>query len=140
MSFFKIKNDHSLFMKSKEKEMKLVGKEAGFGDRLRELRKRKGMTSIELGKAVNLSYVTILKYEKNQMRPTWETVDKLAKILDTTNDYLQKGVVPKNSVNDKFEQAYDMCRILLTESVDLDDLSKEMLDFAVKRVKSKAHS
>ncbi|MFS7398537.1 helix-turn-helix domain-containing protein [Carnobacterium maltaromaticum] len=58
------------------------------GERLRELRKKHGLTQTQLGKLINLSHVSISGYENNTRLPDAEILSKLADVLNTTTDYL----------------------------------------------------
>ena len=48
-------------------------------DRLRELRKKKGLTLRDLGSMVGLSYQAIQAYESGRSKPSIKTLEKLAK-------------------------------------------------------------
>lgn len=57
-------------------------------NKLREIRKRKGMTQEALSKAANIHRITIAKYETGRARPTLESAEKLAAALGVTIDEL----------------------------------------------------
>ena len=59
------------------------------GDRIRELRKSKGITQEELAKLLSTTKQTISKYEKGIVTniPS-DRVEAMAKILDTTPEYI----------------------------------------------------
>ncbi|SHK55066.1 helix-turn-helix domain-containing protein [Paramaledivibacter caminithermalis] len=59
-----------------------------FGDRLRELRKEKGLTQAELAKIFSLGESTISFYESNKRTPDYELLKKIADFFDTSIDYL----------------------------------------------------
>lgn len=113
----------------------------GFGNRLRELRKAQKLTAAELGKMVQLSQVSILRYENEQMRPNWDSLEKLSEALNTTIDFLRYGKnVPLLRSRDGVDTAYELSRRLLTSKSDLKDLEKLLLDFVEQRVKEKFKS
>lgn len=58
------------------------------GERIRERRKAKGLTMKELGQKINLAESTIAGYESNYREPSASTLEKIAKVLDTSTDYL----------------------------------------------------
>ncbi len=58
------------------------------GSRLRELRKKKGLTQDELGNRINVTKTSISCYEKGIRIPNMETFLKLIKELETTPNYL----------------------------------------------------
>jgi len=55
---------------------------------IRKLRKQKGYTCESLGKIVGVSKSAIAKYERGDIQPSQDILLKLAKILDTSIDYL----------------------------------------------------
>ena len=59
-----------------------------FGERIKKLRKEKGLTQEELGRKVNVTKVSISGYENGNRTPDTETLQKLADVLDTNTDYL----------------------------------------------------
>ena len=59
-----------------------------FGDRLRELRRERGMQQRELGELYNLSSSAIGSYERNLREPTLELLLQLKNILGCTIDEL----------------------------------------------------
>ncbi len=62
---------------------------APFGERIRELRKKKGMTLDQLAAATDSSKSYIWELEnKDPPRPSAEKIAKIAAALDVTGDYL----------------------------------------------------
>ena len=59
-----------------------------FGQRLKELRKEKGMSQQQLAQYFNTSKVTISAWELNKQEPCIDDIKKLATIFSTTTDYL----------------------------------------------------
>ena len=62
-----------------------------FSDRLRQARKRQGLTQEELGKKSGLSTYTIQRYEYGKLNPKKDTVAKLATALTLGYDYTKSG-------------------------------------------------
>ncbi len=58
------------------------------GDRLKKLREEKGLSQIELARALNISNVMLSRYEKNKRSPDYETLNKLADYYGVSTDYL----------------------------------------------------
>lgn len=52
------------------------------GERIKEARKKAGMTQADLAKKLNISYVNISQLEKNQRNPTLETLQRIAAALN----------------------------------------------------------
>ncbi|MBC8954993.1 helix-turn-helix domain-containing protein [Xenorhabdus sp. PB62.4] len=65
--------------------------ENGFAQRLRELRRQKGLSQSELGKLAELHYTHIGRFERGASRPGCDTLKRLADVLDVTSDYLLEG-------------------------------------------------
>lgn len=63
-------------------------------NRIRELRKNKGMTMKELGNRVGLAESTISQYETGKRQPDNETLLRFAELFDTTVDYILGGLAP----------------------------------------------
>lgn len=64
---------------------------AGFAQRLRTLRKQKGLSQTELGQLADLHYTHIGRFERGASRPSGDTLKRLADALDVTSDYLLEG-------------------------------------------------
>lgn len=60
----------------REKELKALGK------RIREIRKSKGLTQLELAVRVNKDYTSIGRLESGRTNPTYITLLKIAEGLD----------------------------------------------------------
>lgn len=59
-----------------------------YGNRIRELRKRKGWTMKQLGQQLDLAESTISGYENEIRRPDLELLIRLSELFDVTVDYL----------------------------------------------------
>lgn len=62
-----------------------------FADRLKELRKRKGISQGELAELIEVHFTQVSRYERGETKPNAEAMTKLAKALDTTVDFLMNG-------------------------------------------------
>jgi repressor LexA len=58
------------------------------GDRIRELRKNKGLTQTQLGKMIGVQCAAIKKYEYNEVNLPVSKLEKIADIFDVSTDYL----------------------------------------------------
>ena len=58
------------------------------GNRIKELRKEKGLTQKALGMMINVTKVSISCYENETRSPDLETFEALVNALETTPDYL----------------------------------------------------
>lgn len=59
-----------------------------FGDRLRELREKSGMTQQQLAERIWVSKAAISNYELYERNPSPEILIKLAKVFHVSTDYL----------------------------------------------------
>ena len=59
-----------------------------FGKRLKELRLEQGETQQETAKAIGVSSICYLHYEKNQREPSFDILIKIAKHFKISLDYL----------------------------------------------------
>lgn len=84
--------------------------------RLREVRKKKHYTMKQLGEMVGLSESTISLYETGKHEPDHATLVRIARILDTSVDYLL-GVSDTPSANEN--QSTAQSRGLDEELIDL---------------------
>ena len=62
-----------------------------FAGRLKELRKKKGISQGELAERIEVHFTQVSRYERGQTKPNAEAMTKLAKVLDTTVDFLMNG-------------------------------------------------
>ena len=62
-----------------------------FADRLKELRKRKGISQGDLAELIEVHFTQVSRYERGETKPNAEAMTKLAKALDTSVDYLMNG-------------------------------------------------
>ena len=59
-----------------------------FEDRLKELRKSKKLTQVQVSEMIDVQQGTYSRWENGTLEPNLEAVVKLAKLFDTTTDYL----------------------------------------------------
>lgn len=67
------------------------------GNRIKLLRKQKGLKQDELAAAIGVSPSAVSNYEQGTRVPKDETLTALVEILDTTTDYILRGVEPIKS-------------------------------------------
>jgi len=67
-------------------------------NRIREIRKERGLTMKELGVVVGLAESTISQYETGKRQPDNETLLRLAEYFGVTVDYLLGGAAPGPSI------------------------------------------
>lgn len=76
-------------------------------NRLRALRNEKKMTQAELGKAINVSNVSISGYENGIRFPDTETLEKLATFFDVSTDYLLGRSDEKNPASQGYNSEFE---------------------------------
>lgn len=57
-------------------------------EKIKELRKKKGISQAELASKLNVVRSTICQYEKGTREPSYEVLQKLADFFDVSVDYL----------------------------------------------------
>ncbi|MCK5872065.1 MAG: helix-turn-helix transcriptional regulator [Methylococcales bacterium] len=72
------------------------------GERIKELRKNKGLNQSKLAKSVNSSTAMISVIEANKSKPTLELLTNFSEFFQVSTDYLLKGEEPiKISVEER---------------------------------------
>lgn len=101
-------------------------------EKLKELRKGKGISLKELGTVVGVAESTMSLYENGKRQPDYETLLKLAEYFGVTVDYLLRGseeerlpeelvILNRNAKNwspEKRKQLLDMARVMFREDFD----------------------
>lgn len=64
-------------------------KEILIGKNIKRIRKEKGLTQKKLGELCGINEANIRKYELGKANPKIETIEKIAKALETTTDELR---------------------------------------------------
>lgn len=59
-----------------------------FAKRLRELRKEKGLSQVELGERLGYGYTAISNYESGRNEPSFSDFIRICEILDVSADYI----------------------------------------------------
>jgi len=71
--------------------MKLFKKSETLNDRIKKLRKEKGLTQLELAEQLNITDKAVSKWESGDGNPDISLLPKLAEIFSVTTDYLLTG-------------------------------------------------
>ena len=64
------------------------------GDKIRKLRKEKGLTQKQLGELCGIADSNIRKYESGKQNPKLETLQKIARALDVPITALRADILP----------------------------------------------
>jgi transcriptional regulator with XRE-family HTH domain len=75
-----------------------------FSERLRTLRKQRGISQAALAERISIHFTQISRYERGETKPNAEAITKLAKTLDTTVDYLMNGTTDDLAENAGLEK------------------------------------
>ncbi len=98
-------------------------------DRLLEARKGKGISQQELGKLSKVHFTNIGKYERGEATPASDILNRIAKALDVTTDFLMNGTMQDKSaeaISD--EELLSQFRKVEKLPADKKKLVKEFLD------------
>ena len=60
-----------------------------YGEKIAELRKKRGMTQAELGNNLNVTYQAVSKWERGESYPDFITMSKIAKLFDVPLSYFE---------------------------------------------------
>ncbi|CDH30134.1 putative DNA-binding protein [Xenorhabdus bovienii str. Jollieti] len=103
--------------------------EKKFAQRLRELRRQKGLSQSELGKLAELHYTHIGRFERGTSRPGSDTLKRLADVLDVTSDYLLEGA-ETDAAKARFEDRELLRQFQAVEQLPEEDkeVIKKLLD------------
>lgn len=102
-------------------------------NRLRELRKAKGLTIRELGEATNISY-PVISYIENGERPfTQQNLEILSKYFNVSADYM----LGRSESSNLTSESEELSRLTIQERYILDSiktLTKEQLQELIKYI------
>ncbi|PVD49397.1 transcriptional regulator [Terrimonas sp.] len=98
-------------------------------DRILEARKKKGISQQDLGKVAKVHFSNVGKYERGEAIPAADILNRIAKALDVTVDYLLNGTLQDKSadaIND--EELLSQFRKIEQLPAEKKKLVKEFLD------------
>lgn len=98
------------------------------GERIKELRKSKGINQTELAKIVNLSTTVMSMIEANRSNPSIETLNTMSECFNVSIDYLLKGEEQKNAMNKEEEEIL----MLVRNDIDIKKTLINLLAFKKK--------
>ena len=87
------------------------------GNRIKEIRKSKGLSQREVAKRLNMAFSTYSNYENNNREPNFETLKRIADVLDVSIAQLVNDEAVADEEMSLFHQ--------FSEYLDLLDLSLE---------------
>lgn len=88
-----------------------------------ELRKKNGMSQEELADKIGVSQKSISKYEKQDVRPSWEALLNIADLFDVSTDYLL-GRISNDAISNITPPTSSIQTLSENESMLLDNFKK----------------
>ncbi len=101
------------------------------GNRLKEARKKKGLTQAELGLLVGVGKSAICCYEKETRNPTIETVMEFMHVLGVSSDYLLGADNLIKVENIKQSKNTEYRTLTKEEIMFIDELRKDKLVYEI---------
>lgn len=92
-------------------------------ERIRKLRREKGLTQLQLSEQLNVTDKAVSKWEVGEGNPDISLLPKIAEIFDVTTDYLLTGVLPTESISIE-DMDEDKRAIYLVQRDDVDNFIK----------------
>ena len=83
-----------------------------YGSAISKLRKQKGLTQLELGEKLNVSYQAVSKWENNSSQPDLDTILKMSKIFGVTIDEFYKIASTEPAEDDPIEEVDSTIKML----------------------------
>lgn len=80
------------------------------GNRIRELRKKKGMSQTELAEKIGVSLNTMSKIESDKSDIPSESLKKVSEIFEVSADYLLSGKENSSELSDEEREILDFVR------------------------------
>ena len=102
-------------------------KNDAFAERIKELRKKKGLSQAELAEAMGVHFAQVSRYERGETKPNAEAMTKLAQVLETSTDFLMNGTTDETALSAGLDKEM-ISRFKQVQELDADD-KKTMLSF-----------
>lgn len=90
-----------------------------FAERLKVLRKKRGISQADLANLIDVHFTQVSRYERGETKPNVKAITSLANALDTTVDYLMNG-----TSNDSLEDT-GLDKEIITRFKQIQELSTE---------------
>ncbi len=118
-----------------------------FAERLKELRKGKNMTQVQLAEALGVSKGTIAMWEIGKREPNFETLNRLSDIFDKRIDYIlgnsNDASSPRFTEEDIDQlgrwEVEDQFREIIMAYLSLDEYGKTAVESLIKAEKLRCH-
>ena len=118
-----------------------------FAERLKELRKDKNMTQVQLAEALGVSKGTVAMWEIGKREPNFETLNRLSDIFDKRIDYIlgnsNDASSPRFTEEDIDQlgrwEVEDQFREIIMAYLSLDEYGKTAVESLIKAEKLRCH-
>ncbi len=118
-----------------------------FAERLKELRKEKNMTQVQLAETLGVSKGTIAMWEIGKREPNFETLNRLSDIFDKRIDYIlgysNDASSPQLTEEDIDQlgrwEVEDQFREIIMAYLSLDEYGKTAVESLIKAEKLRCH-
>ena len=118
-----------------------------FAERLKELRKDKNMTQMQLAEALGVSKGTVAMWEIGKREPNFETLNRLSDIFDKRIDYIlgnsNDASSPRFTEEDIDQlgrwEVEDQFREIIMAYLSLDEYGKTAVESLIKAEKLRCH-
>ena len=118
-----------------------------FAERLKELRKEKNMTQVQLAEALGVSKGTVAMWEIGKREPNFETLNRLSDIFDKRIDYIlgnsNDASSPRFTEEDIDQlgrwEVEDQFREIIMAYLSLDEYGKTAVESLIKAEKLRCH-
>ena len=118
-----------------------------FAERLKELRKEKNMTQVQLAETLGVSKGTIAMWEIGKREPNFETLNRLSDIFDKRIDYIlgysNDASSPQFTEEDIDQlgrwEVEDQFREIIMAYLSLDEYGKTAVESLIKAEKLRCH-
>ncbi|MGE7621738.1 helix-turn-helix domain-containing protein [Viridibacillus sp. NPDC096237] len=97
------------------------------GSRIKKLREQQNISQKDFAKKLNVSNVVLSRYESDERKPDYETLQLIADYFEVTTDYLLGRSEIKNS------RMFESAGITNEEYKSLNPYQKEVIDFFLTR-------
>ena len=112
-----------------------------FKQRLKNLRKEKNITQVELGKILNVSKQTISGYENGASFPPQDILDKLTRYFDVSSDYIlcKTNIKKPQDIDEGFAELLNDPELLVAfkDLMNLSDSDKQEIINYIKFKKNR---
>ena len=118
-----------------------------FAERLKELRKDKNMTQVQLAEELGVSKGTVAMWEIGKREPNFETLNRLSDIFDKRIDYIlgysNDASSPQLTEEDIDQlgrwEVEDQFREIIMAYLSLDEYGKTVVESLIKAEKLRCH-